>query len=156
MTAYADKDVEKEELFSIVGGWQTCTTILEINVEFPQKIGNSSTWRPSYTNLGHIPKRCFTISQEHVLHCDHSSLIHYRLKLETTLLQGKNRYRKCGSFAQWDTIQLLILGHHVFFRQMDGSRKYHHEWGNRNSKGHAFYLLTDKWILDKEYRMPMI
>jgi hypothetical protein len=38
-------------------GLQTGTTTLEINLAVPQKIGNSSTSRPSYTTLGHIPKR---------------------------------------------------------------------------------------------------
>jgi hypothetical protein len=27
---------------------------LEINLMVPQKIGNTSTWRPSYTTTGHI------------------------------------------------------------------------------------------------------
>jgi hypothetical protein len=29
---------------------------------------------------------------------------------------------------------------------MDGTRKYP-EWGNSDPKGHAWYVLTNKWIL---------
>jgi hypothetical protein len=34
---------------------------------------------------------------------------------------------------------------------MDGTRKYHPETGNPDPKGHAWYVLTDKWILGKKY-----
>ena len=34
-----------------------------------------------------------------------------------------------------------------FCRQMDGTRKYYSEWDNPDPKGHAWYVLTDKWIL---------
>ena len=40
---------------------------LKINLEVPQKIGNISIKRPSYTTLGHVPKRCRTIPQGQVL-----------------------------------------------------------------------------------------
>jgi hypothetical protein len=30
---------------------------------------------------------------------------------------------------------------------MDGTRKYHSEWGNPVTKVHTWYSLTDKWIL---------
>jgi hypothetical protein len=33
---------------------------------------------------------------------------------------------------------------------MDGTRKYHPEWGNSDSKGHAWYVLINKWILAKK------
>jgi hypothetical protein len=65
-------------------GLQTGTTTLEINLVVPQKIGNRSTQIPSYTTLGHIPKRCPTRPQEHVLQYVHSSLIYNSQKLETT------------------------------------------------------------------------
>ena len=45
-------------------GLQNGTTTLEINLEVPQKTGNISTWRPIYTTLGYIPKRCPTMSQD--------------------------------------------------------------------------------------------
>jgi hypothetical protein len=33
---------------------------------------------------------------------------------------------------------------------MDGTRKYHPEWGNSDPKGHAWYVFTNKWILAKK------
>jgi hypothetical protein len=39
---------------------------------------------------------------------------------------------------------------------MDGTRKYHPEWGNSDPKWHAWYILTNKWILEKKYRKPRI
>jgi hypothetical protein len=43
VTTHVGEDVEKEENSSIAGGISNCTTTLEINLEVPQKIGNSST-----------------------------------------------------------------------------------------------------------------
>jgi len=45
-------------------GLQTGTTVPEISVEVPQKIVHWTTWGPSYTSLGHIPKRCPNISKD--------------------------------------------------------------------------------------------
>ena len=39
---------------------------------------------------------------------------------------------------------------------MDGTRKYHPECGNSDPKGHAWYVLTNKWILAKKYRIHRI
>lgn len=58
MTACAGEDVWKEEHPFIVGGIANWSTAREIYLDFPQKIANSSTWRPSYKTRGHIPKRC--------------------------------------------------------------------------------------------------
>jgi hypothetical protein len=33
---------------------------------------------------------------------------------------------------------------------MDGTRKYHPECGNSDRKGHAWYVLTNKWLLAKK------
>ena len=33
---------------------------------------------------------------------------------------------------------------------MDGIEKYHPEFGNSVQKGHAWYILNSKWILDKK------
>ena len=38
---------------------------------------------------------------------------------------------------------------------MDRTRKYP-ERGIPEPKGHAWYVLTDRWILAKKYRIPMI
>ena len=51
-----DKVVEQEKYSYTAGGGQTCTTTLEVNLEVAQKIGNSSTSRPSYTTLSMYPE----------------------------------------------------------------------------------------------------
>jgi hypothetical protein len=51
----------------------------EINLAITRKIKNNSTRRPSY-----IPKRCYTISQDYLLHYVHNSLICDSQKLERT------------------------------------------------------------------------
>jgi hypothetical protein len=38
---------------------------------------------------------------------------------------------------------------------MNRTRKYHPEWDNPDLKGHTRYVLTDKWILAKKFRLPM-
>jgi hypothetical protein len=43
---------------SLLVGLQTGTITLAINLVVPQKIGNNSSSRPSYTVPGHIPKGC--------------------------------------------------------------------------------------------------
>ena len=39
---------------------------------------------------------------------------------------------------------------------MDGTRKYHPEWGNPITKELTWYALTDKWILAHKLRIPKI
>jgi len=39
---------------------------------------------------------------------------------------------------------------------MDGTRKYHPDWGNPVTKEHTWYVLTDKWILVQKLRIPKI
>ena len=39
---------------------------------------------------------------------------------------------------------------------MGGTRKYHPQRGNPDPKGHAWYVLTYKWILAMMYKMPML
>jgi hypothetical protein len=50
-TTDAVKDVEKEEHFSIASGTAKSKTTLEVSLQIPQKIGNSSTWGTSYPSL---------------------------------------------------------------------------------------------------------
>jgi hypothetical protein len=45
---------------------------------------------------------------------------------------------------------------HEIRMQMDGTRKYHPEWGNSVKTAHTLYVLTDKWMLGKECEIPMI
>jgi hypothetical protein len=82
MTAHADKDMEQDELLLVEV--QTYTPTIEINTVVSQSIGNQSTLRSRYTMPRHIPKRCSTILQEHLLNYVHSSLIHNSQKLEIT------------------------------------------------------------------------
>jgi hypothetical protein len=49
-----------------------------------QKIGNSLTSKPSYTTPRHIPKKCSTIPQGHLLNYVHSRFICSSQTLETT------------------------------------------------------------------------
>jgi hypothetical protein len=58
----------------LVGVW-TSTASVEIHLVVPQKTGNSATSRPTYTIPGHLPKRCSTTSQEHLLNYIHSRFI---------------------------------------------------------------------------------
>ena len=39
---------------------------------------------------------------------------------------------------------------------MDGTRKYHPEWGNRITKEHTWYALTGKWILAPKLQITKI
>ena len=43
-----------------------------------------------------------------------------------------------------------------FAGKMDGTRKYDPKWSNPDLKEHTSYMLTDKWILIKKVRIPMI
>jgi hypothetical protein len=56
----------KRNTSPLLVGLQTGTTTLEINLECPQKIRNRFTWRPSYTTLGNIPKRCSILLHENM------------------------------------------------------------------------------------------
>ena len=58
---------EQEKYSYTAGGGQSCTTTLEVNLAVAQKIGNISTSRPSYTTPEHVPRRCATIPQGHLL-----------------------------------------------------------------------------------------
>jgi hypothetical protein len=63
--------------------------------------------------------------------------------------------KKCGTFIQWSTTQLLktILKN---LRQMDGTREYHPELGNPITKDNTWYALTDKWIFTQKPGIPKI
>ena len=39
-------------------------------------------------------------------------------------------------------------------RQMDGTGKYHPEWGNPITEKHTWYALIDKWILAHMLELP--
>ena len=90
VTAHVAEHVERNTL-QLLLGLQTGTTILEINLEIPKKIGNRSTWRSSYTNLVHILKRCPTTTHGYMLHYFHESLICDSQMLETTQMPNNRR-----------------------------------------------------------------
>ena len=62
---------------------------LEINLPVSNKIGNSSTSRPSYAMPEHILKRCSTIPQRHLLSYIYSSFIFNSQKMKTTQMPLK-------------------------------------------------------------------
>ena len=132
-------------------GNKTSSPISRLIFRF-QKIGSRSTWRSSFTVLGHTPKRCPTMPQGHVLHYVHRGLVCDSQKLEKKknpdVPQQKNGYRICGSFTQWNTTQLLRTKISWALQAMNGTRKFP-EWGNSDSKGHVWYVLTNTWILPK-------
>ena len=55
--------------------------------------------------------------------------------------QPKNGFRKCGLFTKWNTTSAIKIKHIMNFA---------------NPKGHAWYVLTDKWISNIEYKIHML
>ena len=60
---------------------QTFKDTMEINMAVPQKVGNQSTSRSSYTTLGHISKGHSILPQGHMLNHVHCGFIHNSQKL---------------------------------------------------------------------------
>ena len=65
---------------------------MEINVVVSQNNGDSSTSSLREITLGHIPKRCSTIPQGHLLNYICSSFIHNSQKLETTQISLRDKW----------------------------------------------------------------
>ena len=65
-------------------GLQAGTSTMEVSLAVPQKIEHSTTRRSSNTSPGHIPRICCNISEGHVLHYFHRSLIYNSKKVERT------------------------------------------------------------------------
>ncbi|KAL6088541.1 hypothetical protein STEG23_002636 [Scotinomys teguina] len=74
----------KRNTSPLLVGMQIGTTTLESSMANSQKIGNHSSYRPSHTTIGHIPKECPVIPQGHMLNYVHSSIICNSQNLETT------------------------------------------------------------------------
>lgn len=137
-------------------GLQTGTTILEISLEVPQKIGHWTTWGSSYTSLGHIPKWCPNIFKRHVLHYVHRSLIYNSQKLERTQMPF-NRGMDTENVVHLHNGILLSYQKQWLYeirRQMVGTGKYHPEWGNPITEKHTWYALIDKWLLAQMLELP--
>jgi hypothetical protein len=68
----------------------------------------------------------------------------------------ENGNRKCGSFIQWNIIQLLQTRTSWFHRQIDGTKKI--AWWVRQPrlKQHIWSVLIYEWALAKTYRINML
>ena len=76
VTTHAGFVVEHGKTPLLLVGVQTCTVIMNINMEFPQKVGNWFTSRTSFTTLGNTPKVCSIQPQGHlVMFIEISSII---------------------------------------------------------------------------------
>ena len=101
VTTHIGKDVEKEELSSIVGGiayWY--------NHSGNQSGGSSESWKQIYLNttLGHMTKRCPIMPQGYMLHNVHSGLIVVSRSWKQPRCPLREKWiKKCGSFIQWNT-----------------------------------------------------
>lgn len=62
MIAHALKDVEQGDIPPLWMGVQTCGTI-ELNMGVPQKTGNWSTSRPSYSTFGHNQRMFYPVTK---------------------------------------------------------------------------------------------
>jgi hypothetical protein len=111
VTSHAGKDVEKKEHSSIAGGiasWYNHSGNQSGHF-FSEKMGIDLPQNPALSLLSKHPKDTPpTILQGHGLQYIHSSFIHNSQKQNNLgAPQPKNGYRKCGSFIQWNTTQLL-------------------------------------------------
>jgi hypothetical protein len=100
VTADDSEDVEKEEHSSIGGGSASW-----YNHSGNQSGASSENW--TIPLLGIYPEDPPTCNN--MFYCDHSSYIYNTQKLETNQMSLNRRigYRKCGTFTQWNTTQLL-------------------------------------------------
>jgi hypothetical protein len=105
---------------------QAGTTILEISLAVPQKIGRVL---PAIPLLGTYPEDVPTCNKDtcSTMFTVALFLIASRWK-EPDICQQRNGYRKCGTFAQWSTTQLLKQVIYEILSQRDGTRKYHPQW----------------------------
>lgn len=91
--------------------WQDCRLdqpLWKSTWSFLRKLEIDLLEDPAIPLLGIYPKLPHHATG-HMFHYVHSSLVCDSQKLETTQMshKQKNGYRKCGSFTQWNTIQLL-------------------------------------------------
>ena len=66
----------KGNTLALLMGMQTCSITLEISMAVSRKIGNQPTSGSSNITLGHIPKGCSIILQEHLFNYVHSSIVY--------------------------------------------------------------------------------
>jgi hypothetical protein len=112
VTADASKDVEKKEHFSIAGShngdckllqlfWKSVWQFLRIlDIVLPED--------PAIPLLGIYPEDALTCNKDTCSNMFIAALfIIARSWKEPRCPSTKNGYRKCGTFTQWNTIQLL-------------------------------------------------
>ena len=136
MTADVARLRRKRNTSPLLVGLSTDTTTLEISLAIPQKIGHSTTWRPSNSTSGHIPKRPSNVQQRHMHHNVHSSPIYNSQNLERTQM----------FFSRWMDTKIVVYLHNgvllIFQKQwlykilqkIDAYWEYHPECGNPVTK----------------------
>ena len=120
VTAHGGMKVEKEDhscIAAVIANWYN---------QIPQKIGNRSTWRTSYTTFEQITKRCPIMPQGHMFHYVHSSHICDIQKLETNWMYHNARMDSENMVHLHNGILLNYQewGYHEFCMQMVGTRQY--------------------------------
>jgi hypothetical protein len=68
--------------------------------------------------------------------------------------QQRNGYRKCGTFSQWSTTQLLKTNFEILKQMIDLEDIILSEV--TQSQNNTCYVLTDKYILAQKLRIPKI
>lgn len=79
---------------SISDGMPACSVTMEINMAVHQKVGNQSISRPRPITLGHTPKGCSMLHQEHLFKFVHCGFIHNNQQLETALIFSTKEWIK--------------------------------------------------------------
>jgi hypothetical protein len=113
---------------------------------FSQKIVYSSTSRPSYTIPGHIAKRCYTvlINGCSTMFIEAILIIARNLKPMYLLHNWKMDNENMVHLHNGILFSYEEQRHHGFFWQIDGTWKYHLEWGNLVSKEDPWYVFNYK------------
>jgi hypothetical protein len=89
-------------------GLQACTTTLEISLAVPQKFGHRLLEDPGIPILGIYPEDALTGNKDTCSTMFIAALfIIARTGKNPDVPQQSNRYRKCGTFTQWSTTQVL-------------------------------------------------
>jgi hypothetical protein len=109
VTADAGEDVKKRNTPPLLVGLQAGTTTLEISIVVPQKIGHGTNRGSHNTSPGHISEDVPTGKKDtcSTIFIAALFIIARSWKEQPDVPQQRNGYRKCGTFTQWSTTQLL-------------------------------------------------
>ena len=110
MTADIGKDVEKEEHSSIAGGWgyKLVQPLSKTLWWFLIKLDTVLPEDPAIPLLGVYPEDAPTCNKDMCSTMIIAALfIIAGVEKNPDVLQQRNGYRKCGTFTQWSTTQLL-------------------------------------------------